>query len=125
MFIAVRGGYISDVDDANAERIARNEATFRAANEQIRDRAVEFALRDRVPFLCECADEGCAAVVSLSLDAYEYVRSDPTWFVAATGHNAAAGKAGALVERHSGYEIVAKLGRAAEVADDLDPRART
>ena len=41
------------------ERIGRNDAIFRDANEGISDAAEEFGLDANVPFVCECADEAC------------------------------------------------------------------
>jgi hypothetical protein len=110
------------MDDLSAERVARNEALFRAANERIDERARASELRDRVPFLCECAEPGCTEIVQLATEEYERIRADPTWFLNAPGHNAAGGPATDVVERHDGYEIVCKVGRAAEVAAELNPR---
>lgn len=113
------------MDDAFGEQISQNDALFRAANEQIRDRAEQSDLVDAIPFLCECADPTCTKVVRLSLAEYARIRQDPTWFLNAAGHDDAKGAVGQLIERRPGYEIVAKTGRAAKVAEDLDPRART
>jgi hypothetical protein len=110
------------MDERTQEKIARNDATFREANERIAASADEYRLPDRVPFLCECADTSCTEIVRLSLDEYEAVRSDPTHFFNAPGHDAAAGAAAMVIERHDGYVVVEKLGRAADVADQLDPR---
>src|SRR5205823_14851784 len=46
----------------DAERIARNDATFRQANEEI-ERAAEPLGIEPIPFLCECADERCTEIV--------------------------------------------------------------
>jgi hypothetical protein len=53
-------------DDLTARRIAENEATFRHANEQIEDAAVDHRVR-RPPFICECADPGARNCSSSSL----------------------------------------------------------
>jgi hypothetical protein len=101
------------------ERKAENEATFREANERIRE--VERELRpplERVPYLCECDDTACREPIRLGRDEYERVRSDPTWFVIADGHFSD----GDMVSQGDGYRIVRKTGREAEVAIELDPR---
>jgi len=72
-----------------ARRIAENEATFRRANEELR---VTFSGYDvpaghDVPFLCECGDRRCTAVLLLGLDEYEAVRDDPNAFFIVPGHN--------------------------------------
>jgi len=56
--------------DPVAERVARNEAPFREANERIRRRAAHADL-SVVPFLCECADRDCTAAVQLQPAEYE------------------------------------------------------
>ena len=58
------------------ERIARNQATFRAANERIGAAAGVYDVATPVPFICECADPICTEVVLLELDQYEEIRSD-------------------------------------------------
>jgi hypothetical protein len=107
--------------DETAERVARNDATFRDANEKIRA-AAEGVEMERIPFLCECADERCHALVRLSLDEYERVRSESTLFVNATGHQRAAGPHADVVEDRGDYVIVRKVGRAGEIVEELDPR---
>jgi hypothetical protein len=70
-------------------RVAENEATFRGANEQLRasfDRYDIPAGQD-VPFLCECGDRRCTAVLLVGLDEYEAVRDDPNAFFIVPGHN--------------------------------------
>jgi hypothetical protein len=109
--------------DRAAERVGRNDATFREANERISDTASREGMDERIPFLCECAEERCTEIVRLSLEEYEAVRANATHFLNAVGHEVAAGPHGEVVERNDGYVVVRKKGRAAEVAEALDPRA--
>jgi hypothetical protein len=104
------------------ERIARNDSTFRAANEQIAGYAREHEFDDHVPFICECATESCVVVVDLSLAEYEEVRSSATRFFVAPGHEGSEGHVSMLDDRGR-YVLVEKLGRAGEIAADLDPRS--
>lgn len=104
----------------SAERVARNDATFREANERIRAAAEDFAVEAKVPFICECAAEECAAIVRLRLDEYERIRADGRLFVNAPGHEAAAGPHARVVARADTYVTVEKVGRAGRVADALD-----
>lgn len=112
------------MDNPTAERVARNEATFRAANERIREAAEEHEVDEAVPFICECADPACTTILRLSNDEYEEVRSVPTYFLNAHGHHRASGPVARVVETRGGYEITEKLDRAGEVAEELDPRER-
>ncbi|HZC74451.1 MAG TPA: hypothetical protein VE220_00635, partial [Gaiellaceae bacterium] len=65
---------------------AENEATFREANERIRDaeRQLDPPL-ERVPYICECDDVGCREAIRLTAPEYERVREDGATFVIAPG----------------------------------------
>jgi hypothetical protein len=114
-----RGEALSD--RLTQERIAKNDAAFREANENIRDVADEQGLTvPPVPFICECGDLTCTKVVRMTLDAYGHVRSNDRWFLIAERHEAAQDSA-VLVEQRDGYLIVEKTGHAGEVAERLAP----
>jgi hypothetical protein len=104
------------------ERIARNDSTFRDANEKIAKAAGEYELVEGVPFICECATESCTEIVRLSLAEYEEVRSAPTRFFVAPGHQGSEGVV-SLLEDRGAYVVLEKEGRAGEVASELDPRS--
>jgi hypothetical protein len=97
------------MEDRQAERIARNNMIFRDANEKIREKSSE--LEDpveRIPFLCECPREDCVTVVPLTPAEYEAVRSEPTHFFTALGHEDAERPLGEVVSRPDGYVVVQK-----------------
>jgi hypothetical protein len=104
------------------ERIARNQATFRAANERIGAAAGVYDIATPVPFICECADPTCTAVVRVELDQYEEIRSDSRRFLTVPGHQTAALGVSVLVEERNGYVIVEKMGHAGQIAEALDER---
>jgi hypothetical protein len=90
-------------------RIATNNLTFRQANETIRARADEYrAPLEHIPFLCECADPGCTAIVRLSLEQYAAVRADERHFFTVAGHEEAEEPLGKVVSREGDYVIVEK-----------------
>ena len=102
------------------ERSAADEATFREANERIREAERELQPPlDHVPYVCECEDTACRQTIRLRREEYERVRSDPAWFVIVSGHPTS----GDPIVEGDGYSIVEKTGGAAEVAAELDPRA--
>jgi hypothetical protein len=80
---------------------------FRRANEGFRD-----AVQDRVqesqpvPFLCECADDGCFGTVNVPLGEWEAVAARPNHFLMEAGHQQSEGEevVGSLRE----YEIARK-----------------
>jgi hypothetical protein len=107
------------VDGLREERIARNNATFRDANEHIGAAAGVYGIDSPVPFICECADARCSEIVRLTLEQYEEVRADSRRFLSVPGHEDAA----EIVEERDGYVIVEKVGRAGDIVDALDERS--
>jgi len=106
----------------SGERVAFNDDIFRKANEDIHSQAEMLAPEDfeRLPFICECAEETCSEVLQVPATEYERIRSDPRLFLNAPGHDVAAHGWGAVVERHDGYVVVEKLGRAGDIVEMLD-----
>ena len=111
------------MDRVVEERIARNDAAFRRANERISAAAETYGVDIPVPFVCECADPKCSEVVRLKLEAYEEIRGDSRRFFHVPGHRDAEGTAGVVVAERDGYVIVEKTGHAAEIAEALDERS--
>jgi hypothetical protein len=109
--------------DPREERLANNEVLFRDVNERIADVAEPQARRrdDQVyEFFCECSNIGCDLRLPLTLSEYETVRTDPTQFVVAPGHEVP--EIEAVISRSPAYRVVRKQGEAAEIAEDKDPR---
>ena len=113
---------MTEASTTTAERVARNQAIFREANERIQTASFEYGVSGEIPFICECADSTCTAILRIDLREYERVRADPTRFVGAPGHHRAAQGFAEVLESRDGYDIVEKRGEAAEIAADLDPR---
>ncbi len=111
--------------DPVAERVARNEATFREANERVARFSHALEREDPLPVLCECADPRCTNVVLVTHAEYEQVRACPTWFVGDVGHVVNSQGWGRVVLENERFAVVEKLGDAAEVAAELDPRSTT
>jgi hypothetical protein len=106
--------------DVSVERAAWNETVFRDANEQIAARREELtAVVGRTPFLCECGDEYCKAVIPLTLDEYERVRELPNRFVLEPGHSTTEAE---VVQETDRYVVVEKHGRSGAIAEETDPR---
>jgi hypothetical protein len=113
-------------DDATADKIARNNAAFRKANEAIAVAAAQHGLDDGrvVPFVCECSEASCTKVIRLTLHDYRRVRDNPRWFVHAKGHEATVAGAVRLVEEGDDFALVEKVGEAGELAVELAPDAQ-
>jgi hypothetical protein len=105
------------------ERIGLNEALFREVNERIED--VAQVLRSdpkTLDLLCECGSAKCTQRITLRLDDYESLRSDPHLFAIYPGHDEPTAEE--VVAHHQGYDIVRKdVGAAEEIAEETDPRA--
>jgi len=97
--------------EGTRERIVRNNRTFREANERIRSKAQEYGdPMERIPFLCECPDPECTAIVRLTAEEYGSIRADPTHFLTAPGHEQAEKPIGEVIARNDGYVVVEKSG---------------
>ena len=113
-------GTAESTEGMAVERIARNDAIFREANEGIGEAAEEHHADMRIPFICECADPGCREIISLTQDEYRQIRSDPRHFVNVAGHEASAHGWVDVVARTDGHVTVEKLGQAGEIVEDLE-----
>jgi hypothetical protein len=100
------------VDTATAEKIARNNAVFRDANDEIAGAAAEHGLKGGapVPFVCECSDPRCTKLIRLTLEDYEAVRRNPRWFFHAAGHETSIPGAVRPVEDRGDWVLVEKMG---------------
>ena len=117
---AVAWGQAWVVTSREEEKRARNEATFRAANERIREAEQELdPPLERVPYLCECDDVHCHEPMRLTAPEYEHIRENGATFGVLRGHSSN----GEVVEEHEHYVVVRKPdGSGGEVAQALDPR---
>jgi hypothetical protein len=104
----------------SAERIGRNDAIFRSANEGIRDFAEAEQIEEPVPFICECADLACHEIIRMTLREYREIRQEPRLFLNVPGHEASSQGWAQVIERHDRYVIVVKVGPAGEVAEQLE-----
>jgi hypothetical protein len=102
------------------ERLARNEAMFREANERAkaweeRHREVEVEL-----YFCECADPECRERVSLDKSEYERIRSDARHFVIVPGHEVQ--DVETVIEENEGWAIIEKAPEVTDIVEARDPR---
>lgn len=97
------------MNDLTVERIQRNNAVFREANERIHESAQTYAHElEHIPFLCECPVEDCVEIVPLTEDQYNAVRANPTHYMTAVGHEVSEAPVGTVVARNDGYVVVEK-----------------
>lgn len=105
--------------------MGRNEALFREVNERIRDVSgslESFSGGSAVEFVCECSRTECHTSIELDLGEYERVRRHSARFLVAVGHLWSP-EAERLVVENAGYWVVEKVGDAAGIAGEADPRS--
>jgi hypothetical protein len=105
--------------DARDERIAKNEAAFRAANREIAQADKEAGNSDGVlEVLCECGQEGCSGLITLTVAEYDGVHGQDDRFVVLAGHENP--EIESVVERRGEYLVVDKFGEAEEIAEESE-----
>jgi hypothetical protein len=112
----------NEPEEMTAERVARNDAAFRVANEEIQAAAAEWNMDGLLPAICECADPHCTTVLRVTPRQYEAVRSDPRWFINAPGHHVNDQGWAIVVSENDRFAVVEKIGEAGQIAEELDPR---
>jgi hypothetical protein len=88
------------------ERLANNEALFRAANERMADWEERHVSQGEELYLCECADPGCREKLPLTREQYERVRAHSRHFAVRAGHEIP--DVESVVEEMDGWVIVEK-----------------
>ena len=106
--------------DARDERIAKNEAVFRAANREIEQAEKEAGGGPEkvLEVLCECGREGCSGLISLTVAEYDGVHSQADRFVVLPGHETPGIES--VVERRAEYIVVDKFGEAEAIAEQSE-----
>jgi hypothetical protein len=88
-------------------RLEENQETFKQANERLEGIVAErLDGAERVPFLCECADEMCMGQIDLTLEDYRAVRAHENYFVILVDHPRSPGEE--VVAHRDGYDITQK-----------------
>jgi hypothetical protein len=108
--------------DPVAERVALSDDTFRRANEGIAATSIALGIDGLLPFIYECANTKCTAMLRLTREEYEAVRREPTHFLIVQGHEHVAEGWAIVVATHARYAVVAKIGDAAVITEQRDPR---
>lgn len=111
------------MSEERAARIGHNEALYRQVNERIQDIHDVFEpLTEQFSIVCECGDLTCMQQTTVSREAYERARGNPSQFIVVCGHEVS--DVEEVVQREQGYQIVEKATPAARrVAEELDPRS--
>ncbi len=109
-------------DDVSATRAARNEIALREYNEKVEERR-RLTKPSLAEWLCECFDENCAQPVKLSMEEYQVIRAGATHFLVAPAEEHVSLSVEHVIRREERYWIVEKIGVAAEMSEQSDPRS--
>jgi hypothetical protein len=103
--------------DEQHERIAKNEAVFRATNREIANAEQEEGGKtdQLIEVLCECGRKGCKGTISLTAAEYDGVHSQDDRFVVLRGHESV--EIERIVEERTGYLVVDKFGAAEDIVE--------
>jgi hypothetical protein len=108
--------------EGREERVARNESISREINEGLEQAHAESPQGSYPHFVCECGNESCNRLVTMSLSEYEQIRSDPRQFAVVQEH--VMPDVEDVISETDRFVIVAKKeGTPAEVAEAEDPRS--
>jgi hypothetical protein len=102
------------------DRVAHNETLFRDVNERIEAGLWPTQRGETVAFRCECGSLRCNMLVEVTIEEYEHVRASATHFLLVPGHEIPAIER--VIEHAHGYVVVEKVGPAADLAEETDPR---
>lgn len=105
-------------DETTGDRVGRNESIFREINERAEE--IRTFAEGPTEFVCECARMDCTERLSVTLELYEQVRAHSQRFLVVPGHEQLEFER--VVDQGDGWLVVTKIGHAAEVAEDEDPR---
>ena len=102
--------------DARHERIAKNEAMFRAVNREL-ERATKDAGGDsegQLEILCECGEPGCDTKLTLTIGEYDEAHGQRDRFIVAVEHEDP--RIERVVIRRDSYLVVDKFGEAERIS---------
>lgn len=89
------------------QRSADNQRRFNAANERLGELVQErVPEEERIPFLCECADERCLERIELSLGEFEHLHENENVYVIVPEHPRVNGEV--ILQRQERFEQVEK-----------------
>lgn len=104
------------------KQVGRNEHEARAANEivSVDGERTKILGHEALAVLCECGDRECHDPLTMSVDDYEEIRSQPDHFAVIAGHEMPDSEH--VIATRDEYLIVQKYGDAGRVAVASDPR---
>jgi hypothetical protein len=102
--------------DARHERIAKNEAMYRAVNRELEEASEDAGggAGAELEILCECGEPGCTTMLTLAIGEYDEAHGQPDRFIVAVEHEDP--QMEQVVIRRDHYLVVDKFGEAEQIA---------
>jgi hypothetical protein len=114
----LQGARSDDMSDDSLEarqvRLAKNQALFRAVNEEVENIAENQTDPGPISFVCECATPDCGSPIELAHGEYEAIRRDPKHFFVLAGH--VFPEVENIIDDRGRYVVVEKFGAGGRVA---------
>jgi hypothetical protein len=109
------------VEPSRKER-EREAALNQALRREVNERRLASSHEAKIELVCECSNQDCEELVSLTVDECEFVRQVPNRLVVKIGH-ADYDTERVIVEEPGRFQVLEKFGPGEEVVAHLDPRA--
>ena len=103
------------------ERLAKNEALFRAANERMAKWEEAHAADATELYFCECANRDCREKVKLRKADYERIRANSLFFFVVPGHEMP--DIETVIEQNDEWSLIEKDPEVAEVVVRYNARS--
>jgi hypothetical protein len=100
----------------------REAALDQAPRREVKERQLESSHEERVEFVCECSNQACEELVSLTVEECEFVRRVPDRLVVRMGHVDYASEH-VIMEEPGRFQVLEKFGPGQDVVAHLYLRA--
>jgi hypothetical protein len=110
----------SEEAQTQEERLALNEAMFRAGNERMAQWEERHFGEEFEEYFCECADVECREKIKLTFTDYERVRRNSVHFLVVSGHELP--DIETVIEEREGWSIIEKNPEVQAIVEATDLR---
>lgn len=104
------------------EKQEREAALDQGPRREVNERQLESSPEERVEFVCECSNQACEELVSLTVDECEFVRRVPDRLVVRMGHVDYSSEH-VIMEEPGRFQVLEKFGPSQDVVAHLYSRA--
>ena len=110
--------------ESNRDKHEREAALNQALRREVNERQLDISHEEQVQFVCECANQNCEELVTLTVEECEFVRRVPNRLVVMTGHVDHTSEE-VIMEEPGRFQVLEKFGPGEDVVAHLYPRGPT